>query len=102
MSPRWIAVAILLAGFGIIAYSTWQRIKHPARVLGKSFVEIADPARRDDIRIRLPTRVVAAGGITLTEVELPNGTWIDCSGDCATAARTATSDFWDERQRRGR
>ena len=99
MSLKWVAVAIALVGAGIVGYGTWMRMQHPARVLSQGSVEVLVRGT-DTGKVRLPTRRVAVGGVTLDEVELPNGTWIDCSGDCANAARKVGPDFWDEQQKR--
>jgi hypothetical protein len=101
MSLKWVAAAIAAGGLAVVGYGTWMRIQHPAEVLSEGAIEVADPGKTA-ARIRLRTRTVAVGGVRMQEIELPNGTWIDCSGDCAGAARKAGSDFWDERQKRSR
>ena len=99
MSLKWVAVAIAPAGAAIVGYGTWMRVQNPARVISQGSVEVLVRGT-DTGKVRLPTRRVAVGGVTLDEVELPNGTWIDCSGDCASAARKVGPDFWDEQQKR--
>lgn len=32
------------------------------------------------------------------EVQLPSGTWVDCSGDCREAMRRIYLDFWETMQ----
>jgi hypothetical protein len=102
MSLRWVAVAIGIVGLGIVAYGMVMRLQQPPRILSVGTIEVADPASKTGAKRRLLTRVLMAGGVQLTEVELPNGTWIDCSADCADAARKATVDFWDDQQKRRR
>ncbi len=99
MSMKWAAAGIALLGLGLAGYGTWLRYQDPARVISEGSIEVAVPGTATG-KIRLPTRRVTAGGVTLLEVELPNGTWIDCGGDCASAARKAGPDFWDEQQKR--
>jgi hypothetical protein len=99
MRLKWVAIAIALLGVFIVSYGTWMRTKHPAQVISEGSVEVA-LSRTSTGKVRLPTRRVATGGVTLEEVELPNGTWIDCGGDCANAVRKVGPDFWDEELKR--
>ncbi len=96
MSLKWVATAIAIVGLGMAGYGIWQQIANPPRVLSVGNVDVADPRGGDVKKVRLVTRSVAVGKTVRSEVELPNGTWIDCSGDCADAARKATIDFWEE------
>lgn len=99
MSLKWAAVGIAALGLGMAGYGLWTQIFNPPRTLSVGNVEISDPRNRKTPKIRLLTRTVAIGKYVRTEVELPNRTWIDCSGDCAAAARKATVDFWDEQRK---
>ncbi|WP_125461754.1 MULTISPECIES: hypothetical protein [Rhodomicrobium] len=45
-----------------------------------------------DQRITAPVRHSELGG---SEVRLPGGGWIDCGGDCRSALKDATFDFWN-------
>ena len=99
MSLKWAAVGIALLGIGIITYGTWMRYQYPARVISEGSIEVVLRGT-DKGKVRLPTRKVATGGVTLEEVKLTNGTWIDCAGDCARAVRRAGPDFWDEELKR--
>lgn len=101
MSLKPFALAIAIAGLGMASYGIWQQVASPPRLLSVGNVDVADPRGGDVKKVRLVTRAVAIGKIVRSEVELPNGTWVDCSGDCADAARKATIDFWDE-QRKGK
>jgi hypothetical protein len=102
MSLRWVVIAIAVGGLGMASYGIWQQIANPPRVLSVGNVEVADPRGGDVKRMRLITRTVAVGKIVRSEIELPNGTWIDCGGDCPDAARKATIDFWDEQRKNKR
>lgn len=99
MSLKWGAVAIVIAGLGLAAYGIWTRIKDPPRVISTSTIEIAINSIEDG-KTRLRTRTLASGSNTWSEIELPNGTWIDCARDCTSTARKATIEFWQEQQRR--
>lgn len=96
MSLKWAAVAIGIAAVGIGAYGILYKLANPPRIVSVGNVEIEN---HEGQRIRLVTRTVASGSILASEVELPNGTWIDCSADCAAAARKATVDFWNEQRK---
>jgi hypothetical protein len=52
--------------------------------------------------VTLRTRDVAAAGTTFHEVELPNGTWIDCGADCAETVRREHLDLWETKREEGR
>ena len=98
MSLKWAALAIAVAGLGIVAYGISQQLESPPRVLstGNIVVDAGNGKRR------LLTRSMAVGRAVRMEVELPNGTWIDCGGDCPDAARRATVGFWDEQRKNRR
>jgi hypothetical protein len=100
MSLKWAAIGIAIVGLGMAGYGIWQQIMYPQRTLSVGTIELPDPRRRDQRPIRLVTRTVAIGSTVRTEVELPHGTWIDCSGDCPAAARKATFDFWKEQKKK--
>ena len=87
-----------LAG-GIVAYGTHVRGIDPLRVIGESEIEVAD-TQGSGRKVSFRIRTVNGGGFTAEQVELPGGTWIDCSGDCRDAIRKATTDFWDEQRQR--
>ncbi len=80
MSLKWVAIALALIGFGLVGYGTWMHYKDPSRVISQGSIEVVVRGTATG-KVRLPTRRVATGGVTLEEVKLPNGTWIDCGGD---------------------
>jgi hypothetical protein len=102
MPLKWAAIGICGIGIAIAAYGTWMRVAYPPRVVSTGTIEVVNANRPGAEKVRLLTRVLSAGNVTLSEVELPNGTWIDCGGDCASAARKAGPDFWDEQQKKKR
>ena len=99
MSLRTVAIAVGFLMLALAGYGLWKRAQSPPRIVSTGTVEVGDPHNATGARKRLLTRVVEIGSVTLNEIELPNGTWIDCSGDCAGTARKATADFWDEKQK---
>jgi hypothetical protein len=100
MSLKWAAITIAALGAAIVGYGLWMQTKFPPRTLSTGTVEVRDPRRNDNGKMRLLTRVQAVGGITRSEVELPNGTWLDCGGDCAGTVHKVTAGFWDEQQKK--
>ena len=102
MSLKKAAIGIAIIGLAMASYGIWQQIANPPRVLSVGNVEVPDPRSRSGKKARLLTRSIGVGKTVRAEVELPNGTWIDCSEDCATAARKATVDVWDDQRKNRR
>lgn len=93
-------VALLVVGIGIVGL--WYQNRHGRVIVGTGSLRVESRTRPGDVQV-LRTRTVAVGRVRLEEIELPRGTWIDCAGDCARAAREAGPDFWDAQARdRGR
>lgn len=85
---------LVLAMLVVLAAGLWQQYRHPRRLVGSGQVAVASRTQPGP-PVTLYTRVVMVGTVRLEEVELPNGTWLDCGGDCARAAREAGPDFWE-------
>lgn len=102
MNLRYVALLIAMAAVAIVAYGLWYRAAHPGRIVrdGHLLVKRGSATPADSLRLR--TRTIANGAITRDEIELPNGTWIDCGGDCARSAANGLDDLWQEQQRRSR
>lgn len=96
---RLAPLLILALGLGIVGYGLWYRQQHPPRVIGHGSVEVEDP--RTGRRATFATRTVEIGAIRQVEIQLPSGTWVDCTGDCAAALRRELLDVWSEMQKRG-
>lgn len=80
----------------------WYRWRHPPRTVGTGTVRVESTSRPGAPQT-LRTRTLDINGVRTAEVELPNGTWVGCAGDCAKAAREAGPEFWDAMGRdRGR
>jgi hypothetical protein len=88
-------VALLMAV--VLAAGLWQQWRHPRRIVATGQVRVADAATGQAMMLR--TRVAERGSVRLEEVELPGGTWIDCGGDCAKAAREAGPEHWETMRR---
>ena len=89
-----LAVTVALV-FGVLGFALWYAQQHPRRIVGEGIVRVETGGRIASLR----TRDIDVNGIRFSEVEMPNGTWIDCSGDCVRAARDAGDGFWDKQQR---
>lgn len=82
-----VMLAVLAAGF-------WHQYRNPRRIVATGQVRVTSPTQPGPA-VTLATRVVMVGSVRLEEVGLPGGTWIDCAGDCAKAAREAGPEFWE-------
>ncbi|MEZ5854929.1 MAG: hypothetical protein R3D67_09380 [Hyphomicrobiaceae bacterium] len=72
----------------------WYQRQNPRRILSYGSQSVASRLN-PGAPVTLKTRTVAIGPRQIQEIELPNGTWIDCAGNCAKAAREAGPEFWD-------
>ncbi len=93
-----IAAALVLA---VLAFGLWYQRQYPRQILRTGLVTM-DSKRPGGVRITLQTRDVQIRNTVFQEVEMPNGTWIDCAGDCRRAAHEAGDGLWEkiERERR--
>lgn len=94
MTVKTGGLILALAMLAILAAGLWYRHGQARRVVASGIVHVA-PAVGGVLPVTLSTRVVMLGPTRFEEVELPNGTWIDCAGDCVKAAREAGPDFWE-------
>ena len=102
MSVKAGGVVIAILVIAIAAYGLWLQHGHPRVVVSTGTVRVDSAAKPEVFQI-LKTRVVDIGRVRVTEVELPNGTWIDCSGDCRKTAVEAVPEFFEALSRsRGR
>ncbi len=86
-----VAVAIVL---GVLGFALWYQGAHPRQILGTATL-IVDSRKAGGGRATLAVRTVRVNQVTFQEIEMPNGTWINCDGDCRKAAREAGDEFWD-------
>lgn len=102
MPLKLVAVLIAIVGIAIVGWGVWYRQQHAREIVATGLMRVESRARPGAVQT-LKTRTVRIGAIRLDEIELPNGTWIDCAGDCRRAAQDAGPDFWDAQARdRGR
>jgi hypothetical protein len=87
-------IMAILAAFivAVLGFMFWYQRQHPREIVGTGAIELAGV--RGSGRVTLKTRDVAINGVVFKEIEMPNGTWLDCAGDCAKAAREAGDGFW--------
>ncbi len=91
--PSNIVTAVVIAGMlGFLAFALWYQSQHPRVIVGSGSIEVTGV--RGQAAVRLKTRDVSINTVVFKEIEMPNGTWIDCAGDCAKTAREAGDGFW--------
>lgn len=98
MTVKTGGLILALAMLAIVAAGLWYRYGQPRRVVATGTVRLASGEGGPPVTLR--TRVVMIGSVRFDEVEMANGTWIDCAGDCARAAREAGPGFWDALNRK--
>ena len=103
MSVRVGGVLLAIVMAGVLAAALWIEKQHPRRIVATGEITIEPPASSAK-SATLRTRTLESNAVRFDEIELPNGTWIGCAGDCRKAAREADPEFWDAlgRQRGGR
>ena len=98
MSQTQMVAIVVLLMLGVGGYAVWYSQQHPRQIVGRGTVQVRSERAGGPI-ITLKTRDVSINGKVFQEVEMPNGTWIACAGDCAKAAREAGDGFWDKQAR---
>ena len=101
MSIKLAGLLLGAAMLAILGYGLWYHWVHPRQIVATGSVRVESRARPGG-PMTLKTRVVLVGAVRLEEVEMPNGTWIDCAGDCRKAALDSGPDFWDALRDRSR
>lgn len=92
------AAAMITIVLGVLAFGLWYQNQNPRRIVSEGSVTV--PARKPGTTtMQLRTRIVDIGGRQFSEVEMPNGTWIGCEGDCVNAAREAKDELWEKLDR---
>ena len=95
-----VSTLVHLLVFAVVVVGLYRQFMIPRRII--SYGTVTAKARTGvDRTVTLRTRTVQWGSVRLEEVELPNGTWIDCQGDCAEAARREHLDFWQTQREQG-
>ncbi len=93
MSGRTMAVLMAALVLGVLAFGLWYQSQHPRRILSEGQIRVT-PSRSGAAAVTLKTREIDINGARFQEIEMPNGTWVNCAGDCAKAAREASEEFW--------
>ena len=96
MPLKYAPYLILALGLAIVGFGLWYQRQNPPRVTSTGTVRVED--RKSGQQFTLDTRVVTTGAFTREEVRLPNGTWIDCRGDCRETVRREHFEFFDEQR----
>ena len=97
---KWAPWIIGLVGLAVVAYGLALQRAHPPRIVGTGQVAVTNPKTGQKHRLR--TRKVEVAGFTKTEVELPGGTWLDCSGgDCAETVRAEHFELFETLRDKG-
>jgi hypothetical protein len=94
MSQNTMAAVAIAFVLGVLTVALWYQNKHPRQIVATSTV-VVDSRKPGGARQTLNVRTVRIDQATFQEVEMPNGTWIGCEGDCRRAAREAGEEFWD-------
>lgn len=85
------AVAIVAAGVLTLAEGTAAQGSHRRRVSTASPYVVAE----SDYGKGSVTGAVREGHRGILQVQMPNGSWIDCVRSCSETLRRATVDFWE-------
>ena len=101
MSSRLMGVIAAALVLAVLAFGLWYQRQYPRQILRTGLVTM-DSKRAGSVRLTLQTRDVQIRNTIFQEVEMPNGTWIDCAGDCRRAAHEAGDGLWEkiEKERR--
>jgi hypothetical protein len=78
----------------VLAAGLWYQNRYPRQIL--SIGSIDAETRRGGGKVRLRTRDVQIAATVFQEIEMPNGTWIPCAGDCRRAAFEAGDGLWEK------
>ena len=101
MPQNWIGYLVAALILAVLAFALLYQQQHPRQILGAGTVQVKSE-RAGGGTVTLNTRDVAINSVIFKEVEMPNGTWIGCEGDCAKAAREAGEGFWEKQAREKR
>ena len=93
MSQSTIAAVVIALMLGFLAFALVYSQKFPREIVGSGTVLVRSE-RAGGGSATLKTRDVSINKVVFQEVEMPNGTWIDCAGDCTKSAREAGEGFW--------
>ena len=101
MRRRLVPLAVIGLVLAVLVLGLTYQRDNPREIVGTGSVTVAG-VRAGSKTLTLRTRDVRIAGAVFKEVEMPGGTWIACTGDCARAAREAGDEFWDAQQKQRR
>ena len=96
---RFIGITIVVTLLLLAAIVFWRQQNKEITVLDYGTTTVSSRFGHGE-NIGARTRRVRRGDIASQQVELSEGTWIDCAGDCAETLRKQKIDFWEVRRRR--
>jgi hypothetical protein len=92
--------ALFAAGMAAaLAFVFWYQSRNPRVIVGYNQISVTKKSPAGVERATLRTREIEIAGRRFWEVELRNGTWIDCAGDCRKAVDEAGDGFWEKIER---
>lgn len=96
MRRKALPLTVIIGLLAFLAYALWFQHENPREIVatGTAFI----PARSGGEAKALRTRDVRIAGVVFKEIEMVNGTWIPCAGDCARAAFESVDEFWQSQQ----
>jgi hypothetical protein len=97
MSGKGVGLLFAIALLCFLAFALWYQRANPRQIVATGTI-IVESRRAGGTTLTLTTRDVRIANTTFREVQMPNGTWLDCAGDCRKAVREATDEFWDVKQ----
>jgi hypothetical protein len=102
MGERTMGMFAVAMVIGVLAYGLWYQTRYPRQILRTGAITIEAKRPQGMMRMTLKTRDIQIRDTVFQEVEMPNGTWIDCAGDCRRAATEAGDGLWEkiDRERR--
>lgn len=96
-----LASLILVVVVGLGGTMLYWSLTTPVVVLGTGEVMVESQFTPGKSAI-VPTRKIAQGELRTEQVQLSDGVWVDCAGDCAEAFRRQSLDFWETQKQEGR
>lgn len=89
-----LVIAAIAATAALLIYDAFEG---PAPIVIGTGKTVAR-SRYSDAHVEAATRHLERRGRTYWEVRTPDGTWLNCEGDCAETYRRQVLDFWENLQ----
>ena len=94
MTVKHAGVLVALLVFGVLTFALWYQQRYPRQIVSTGSIRVESKSRPGN-PMALETRRVRVATQEFSEVRMPNGTWIDCAGDCRKAVLDIGPDIWD-------